>query len=70
MIQTVNGVFESAFTITGQLAVDGWLFVPIWRNIGPLQGPGTVSIKVTNQAPYNTAVIVGASSVRDDFVGQ
>jgi RHS repeat-associated protein len=62
-IQTATGDYEREFTVNSNLPPGGWTYIPLLRNIGPLNGPGTVTITVINQAPYYTGVIVGANKI-------
>ena len=61
-IQTANGTSASSFEIRQSLPPGGSVTVP-WKEFGPMQGPGNVSVIATNKGSLYTGVIIGATRI-------
>jgi hypothetical protein len=63
-IQTADGNWTRSFEINKDLSPGSSVTVP-WKEFGPMQGPRTITIMVTNRGSLYTGVYVGARRVPD-----
>ncbi|MBI3704553.1 MAG: hypothetical protein HY244_12085 [Rhizobiales bacterium] len=61
-IKTANGNSSASFEIKQNLPPGSSVTVP-WKDFGPMQGPGSVSVTATNKGSLYTGVIIGATRI-------